>query len=237
MHISVTQPVDAADVPSAWVPPLENGERLTRDEFERRYAAMPEHIKAELIAGVVHMSSPVRIKSHAVPNNDLAGWLSMYRAFTPKVHAGNNATVRLGLDHEVQPDELLCLDPAAGGRVVIDADDYISGAPEWIGEIAASSVNIDLGSKLRVYESNQIQEYLVWRVPDRQIDWFVLHAGRFDPLAASPEGYLKSRVFPGLWLDSKAMVAGDMARVFKVLQEGLNSLEHQEFVASLTAIR
>jgi len=38
-------------------PLLKHGERLCRDEFERRYEAIPESIKAELIEGVVHMSS------------------------------------------------------------------------------------------------------------------------------------------------------------------------------------
>jgi len=196
---------------------------------------MPAHTKAELIEGVVHMSSPVRAKRHAEPHNDLAGWLTMYRAFTPNVHAGNNATVRLGVDHEVQPDELLYLDPTVGGHALIDADDYLSGAPEWIGEIAASSVSIDLGAKLRVYERNQIHEYLVWRVLDQEIDWFFLQAGTFERLAPSPDGYLKSRVFPGLWLDAQAMIGGDMARVLQVLQAGLASPEHRDFVARLQA--
>jgi len=31
------------------LPPLENGDRLTRAEFERRYQTMPHHQKAELI--------------------------------------------------------------------------------------------------------------------------------------------------------------------------------------------
>ena len=34
------------------VPPLENGDRLSRHEFERRYQAMPQVKKAELIEGV-----------------------------------------------------------------------------------------------------------------------------------------------------------------------------------------
>lgn len=41
-------------------PPLENGDRLTREEFEIRYSAMPELKKAELIEGVVYLASPVR---------------------------------------------------------------------------------------------------------------------------------------------------------------------------------
>jgi hypothetical protein len=45
--------------------PLENGDRLSRYEFERRYQAMPNLRKAELLEGVVYiMASPLRIKSH-----------------------------------------------------------------------------------------------------------------------------------------------------------------------------
>src|ERR1019366_2139242 len=40
------------------IPPLENGDHLTVAEFERRYEAMPELKKAELIHGIVHIPSP-----------------------------------------------------------------------------------------------------------------------------------------------------------------------------------
>ena len=48
------------------VPLLEPGDRLTRAEFERRYEAMPELRKAELIEGVVYMPSPVRYRCHGM---------------------------------------------------------------------------------------------------------------------------------------------------------------------------
>ncbi len=41
-----------------FIPLLENGDRLTREEFHRRYEAMPEKVKAELIKGVVYMRLP-----------------------------------------------------------------------------------------------------------------------------------------------------------------------------------
>jgi hypothetical protein len=53
------------------IPRLENGDRLTRDEFERRYAAMPHVKQAELLEGIVHMPSPVRIDQHG---RSSAGW-------------------------------------------------------------------------------------------------------------------------------------------------------------------
>ncbi|KYC43125.1 hypothetical protein WA1_13575 [Scytonema hofmannii PCC 7110] len=40
------------------IPSLESGARLTRPEFERRYSAMPDVKKAELIAGIVYVASP-----------------------------------------------------------------------------------------------------------------------------------------------------------------------------------
>lgn len=233
MNIPLTRPHDGiSDLPATWVPPLENGDRLTREEFERRYEAMPETTKAELIEGVVHMPSPVRARLHGNPHARLMGWLAYYEAFTPGVRAADNSTIRFDADNEVQPDGLLFID-AGSGRAKIDEDDYVAGAPQWIGEVASSSVSIDLGPKFRAYERNQVQEYLVWRVLDREIDWFVLQSGMFERTALSEEGYFKSRVFPGLWLDPRAMIEGEMKHVYEVLQQGLNSTEHANFVAHL----
>ena len=50
------------------LPPLENGDRLTQYEFERRYQAMIQIKKAELIEGVVYVASPVRMANHGRPN-------------------------------------------------------------------------------------------------------------------------------------------------------------------------
>jgi hypothetical protein len=46
------------------VMPLASGDRLTRPEFERRYAADPRVKKAELIEGVVYVASAVSL-AHA----------------------------------------------------------------------------------------------------------------------------------------------------------------------------
>ena len=74
---------------------LENGDRLTRCEFERRYLARPDLNKVELIEGVVYMPSPVRADSHAKPNGAILGWVSLYSASTPGVSMLPDATVRL----------------------------------------------------------------------------------------------------------------------------------------------
>ena len=220
-------------LPKTFVPPLENGDRLTRAEFERRYAAMPEHIRAELVEGVVIMSSPVRFTLHGQQHGDLMTWAGMYRVGTPGILGGGDPTVRLDLDNEPQPDVCLLIDPARGGQAKIDGDGYLNGAPEFVAEVAASTVSQDLGSKLNAYRRNGVAEYLVWRVQDAAIDWFILREGRFDRLIPDADGITRSIVLPGLWLDSAALLSGDLVRVHAVLREGLASGAHLDFVAKL----
>jgi Uma2 family endonuclease len=216
-------------------PPLENGDRLTRLEFERRYDAMPELNKAELIEGVVYMPSPVPVKNHGRPHGQIMGWVAAYCAATPGVEFADNATLRLDTDNEPQPDVALWLPEAAGGRARISEDDYLEGAPEMIVEVSSSSAAYDLHDKLNAYRRNGVKEYVVWRVYHRQIDWFALEAGRYTRIAADADGMLGSRAFPGLRLCVPALLGGDLARVFAELQIGLASEEHAAFVRALAS--
>jgi Uma2 family endonuclease len=216
------------------LPPLENGDRLTRLEFERRYHAMPEVKKAELIEGVVYMASPLRFKPHAEPHGRLITWLGVYQAATPQVEMGIEPTVRLDIDNEPQPDGVLLVSQASGGRSTLSDDGYLEGAPELVAEIAASSVSIDLGDKKRAYRRNDIQEYIVWQVFDQKIDWFALQNGDYVSLQPNPQGVICSQVFPGLWLDVLAMLQGNMQQVLATLQTGINSADHTAFAQQLT---
>jgi len=222
----------ARTTPAPMVPPLRNGDRLTRDEFERRYAAEPNRKKAELIEGVVYTPSPVRFEDHGKQQFNLIGWLWRYVIETPGVAGGDNSSLRLDLDNEPQPDAHLMIKPGFGGQVKIDNEGYIVGAPELVAEVAASSASYDLHSKLHVYRRNGVKEYIVWRVEDEQIDWFVLQKGNFEPLAPI-KSLLKSEVFPGLWLDAKAMLADDLAGVAKAVDKGTATGEHRDFVTKL----
>jgi Uma2 family endonuclease len=215
------------------IPPLENGDRLTREEFERRYEAMPHVTKAELIEGVVYVPSPVRHRQHGQPHIALSGWLVQYQASTPGVEASDNSTVRLDLDNEPQPDALLFIAPQYGGQVRLSEDGYIEGAPELIVEVASSSASYDLNVKLHVYRRNGVREYLVWRVLDQEIDWFTLQASQYQRLPLDANGVYRSEVFPGLWLDTGALLRGDLATVLALVQQGATSPEHAAFVASL----
>jgi Uma2 family endonuclease len=226
-------PVRRSFQKESYVPPLENGDRLTRAEFERRYHAMPTSFRAELIEGVVAVASPVRFNVHGEQHAELLHWLMLYRDGTPGIRCADNATERLDLDNEPQPDVCLLIDPARGGNVKIDADGYIEGAPELVAEVAASSVSLDLGPKLNAYRRNGVREYIVWRVQDNEIDWFIHREGRFDRLQPGTDGITRSETYPGLWLDAPALIQGDLPRVHAVLRQGLASAEHEAFVSKL----
>jgi Uma2 family endonuclease len=221
------------DSSSPPVPALVNGDRLTRREFERRYAAMPHVKKAELIEGTVYMPSPVHFESHSHPHSAIVGWLVTYAAATSHVSAGDNATVRLDLDNEPQPDALLRIDADCGGQSEISDDDYIEGAPELIVEVAHSSAAYDLHDKKQAYRRNQVQEYVVWQIEDDRVDWFVLEDGTYLTLSPDAEGLLTSRVFPGLVLDVDALLADEIDTVLARLQDEVGHDEHQTFVDRL----
>ena len=150
MTPSTGEPLTLGPVPLSAIPTLEPGDRLTRDEFERRYAAMPALKKAELIEGVVYMPSPVRVRRHGGPHAKIITWLGHYQAQTPGVEVADNATARLDLDNEPQPDAMLYIIPERGGQVRITPDDYIEAAPELVAEVASSSASDDLNTKLHV---------------------------------------------------------------------------------------
>lgn len=225
-------------VEEGWAPAkltLEAGDRLSRAEFERRYEAMPELKKAELIEGVVYMPSPI-LMIHGEAQGYLLVWLASYQMATLGVQCGGNASVRLDLDNEVQPDALMRIHTFAGGSSRLSSKGYVDGAPELVIEIALSSVSYDLHDKLKVYRRNGVQEYLVWRVLEGAIDWFSLEEGEYAPLPAGEDGVVRSRVFPGLWLAVSALLQGDLTAVMAALQDGLRSPEHTAFAERLTAL-
>ncbi|NEO33741.1 MAG: Uma2 family endonuclease [Symploca sp. SIO3C6] len=215
------------------LPILESGDHLGRHEFERRYHAMPHLKKAELIEGIVYVPSPLRFEPHARPHGHLITWLGVYEASTHGVKMGDNPTVRLDLDNEPQPDAVLLIDESLGGQSHLSEDGYIEGAPELVAEVAASSVANDLYDKKMVYRRNGVKEYIVWQVLDHKLDWFVLQEDDYASFEPDEVGIIRSQVFPGLWLAISALLGGDMAKVLAVVQEGLNSPAHAEFLKRL----
>jgi Uma2 family endonuclease len=156
----------------------------------------------------------------------------VYQAATPGVQGGDNGTLRLDLDNRPQPDAFLRILPSHGGRSRTE-DGYVVGAPELVAEVAASSASYDLHDKLNADRRNGVCEYVVWRVLDEEVDWFVLREGRYQRLAPTADQFHRSEIFPGLWLDAAALLRGELPRVVQVVQQGVASPEHAKFVRRL----
>lgn len=213
------------------IPELCAGDRLTRDEFERRYDAMPHLKKAELIEGMVYVASPVNLMRHGQPHGVMVFWLHCYRGATPGLICGDNSTVRLDQDNVPQPDLLLCLPERVGGQAKVLADGNLEGPPELVVEVAASSVSYDLHQKFHAYRRSGVLEYLVHRVDDAEVDWFLLERGTYRRQEIGADGTLRSRVFPGLWLDVAALLRQDESALQATVRRGCATPEHAAFAA------
>jgi hypothetical protein len=223
------------------VPPLQNGDHLTREEFHRRYEAMGENVRAELIEGIVYigssdaMPSPVSLDHHGTPHLDLGGWIMHYCMKTPGLLRGSDSSVFIDGINEPQPDVLLGIPKTAGGQTQVvqrGGEKYVASAPELVAEVAASTRSIDLNAKQSAYQRNGVREYLVLLTEDQpEVRWMALAEGRFVEMDAE-EDLLKSKVFPGLWLDPAALLAGDLSKLIAALDRGCATEDHRAFAAS-----
>jgi Uma2 family endonuclease len=218
------------------LPPLRAGERLDQPTFHERYEAMPPETRAELVGGVVYVPSPMR-QDHGKPSQFIAGWLFQYECQTPGIEGYIGTTVKLDLKGEPQPDHLLLIPAELGGQSGVDADNYLTAAPELVVEVARSSRRYDLTKKKVDYERAGVLEYLVAELDPDRIHWFVRRGDHFEVLRPGRDGIHRSEAFPGLWLDSKALFTEDRARLVRVLKRGLRSPEHAAFAARLARVR
>jgi Uma2 family endonuclease len=212
--------------------PLVPGDKLSQDEFLRRWEAMPDVKRAELIGGLVYMPSPVT-EQHGESHLNIGGWISVYAASTPGCKGGSESTW-LMLKDAPQPDAHLWVLPEFGGQARIEGR-YLAGAPELAAEVSLSSTDHDLHEKMELYRSAGVQEYLVILLRDQEIRWHRLIHGNYELIAPSGDGVLRSQEFPRLWLNPEAFLAGNMAAVYESLQLGLQSPEHAEFVRALAS--
>jgi Uma2 family endonuclease len=231
------------------IPPLRDGDRLSGPEFLRRYEADRTVGRAELIGGVVYINArrrpdgteehmpPIANEGHARPQFNLIGFLGIYALHTPGVEGSGPATVIVSDEALPEPDALMRILPECGGRCTPTADDYLEGPPELLVEVANTSVHRDMGPKYRDYQDGGVLEYLVWRTADRRFHLFTLARGRYRPVPPTDEGVLRSVAFPGLWLDTAALLAGDLRKALDTLQLGIASPEHAAFVAKLAAAK
>jgi Uma2 family endonuclease len=213
-----------------FLPRLKTGDRMDSATFMTIYERMPEGFRAQLIRGVVYVALPMSA-DHGGSNSDVSAWLGAYRAKTPGVRSYAGSTIRLGPQDNPEPDAALVILPGYGGQARIDGK-YLDGAPELVIEVSYSTQAYDLNDKLAAYREAGVREYVVVLGEDR-IEWLVLRDGRYETHAPEPDGLLRSTVFPGLWLDAPALLAGDIARLFAAVDRGTSTPEHAAFVARL----
>jgi Uma2 family endonuclease len=214
------------------IPRLLNGDHLTVPEFERRYEAVEEDQRAELIEGIVVMSPP--ISSDHGRTNSLMNWLlHHYATATPRTAVAVNTSVHLDGKNEYQPDVMLWIETGNLSGLHMGATGLLEGRPELAVEIALSSHSYDLHEKKAVYQRNQVPEYIVWEVMDARIQWFMLKDGEYVLSKERADGVHCSRIFPGLWLNMPALIAGDSKKAFRSLEKGIKSAGHKAFVKKL----
>jgi Uma2 family endonuclease len=224
--------------PQIYRPPLlYNGQRLEREEFYRRIDClieMGEDPKGiERLEGVVYMPASIRAQQHAEPQGYMVTWLGTYTAMTPGVQLGGNATSKLDLENDPESDAFLRIRPECGGQSRTDRRGFIDGPPELLVEVTGSTTEKDLELKFEVYRRNGVLEYIVWETLAEEFYWFALENSEYVRMTPGVDGLLKSRVFPGLWLDVEALLNGDLARVLAIVQQGITTPEHAEFVERL----
>src|SRR5262245_17339810 len=202
------------------LPPLINGDRLDQKTVHARYEAMPSHVRAELIGGIVYRPSPLK-PPHGRTGPQTLGWLILYEAATPGVETYENTTSILDEQSEPQPDAFLIVSPALSGQMRLNEDGYLEGAPEFVAEIAYGSESIDLHGKKDDYERTGVKEYLVVALRQQRVHWFILRDGRYHNHPPGADGIYRSEVFPGLWLDPAALLRLDALRIKQVLDQGL----------------
>jgi Uma2 family endonuclease len=217
------------------LPPLIDGQHLDQSTFHERYEAMPDGTWAELVGGRVYIPSPV-CNEHGEYDDHVAFWIVRYKRSTKGLRSGKNSTVILGRFGETQPDGHLRIPEEFGGQTHIEGG-FIVGAPELVIEIARSSRYYDLNGKKAEYEEAGVQEYIVVELDPDRVHWFVRRGDHFEDLSHGADGIYRSEAFPGLWLDPVALLNEDLDRLSEVLEQGLATPEHADFVAKLAAAR
>jgi Uma2 family endonuclease len=215
----------------ARVPWLLNGDHLTVPEFERRYEALLHDERFELIEGIVVMSPPIS-SEHGKANSLLDWLLRHYSAATPRTAVAVNTSIRMDGKNEYQPDVMLWIESGSMARMATGAS-ALEGRPELVVEIALSSSSYDRHEKKAVYQRNQVPEYLIWEVMDARIQWFILENGEYILSTGRENGVHCSRIFPGLWLNLRALLDGDDKKAIRILNRGIQSAAHKSFVKQL----
>jgi Uma2 family endonuclease len=226
--------VDRAQ-PTKTLPPLVAGQHLDQPTFHERYEAMPPETRAELVGGVVFLTPPHRA-DYGEMTMTVSGWLFRYKMNTAGLRGGN-CTIKMDVLSEVEPECSLRIPASLGGRSWVDEDGYLCGAPELLVEVDDQSRDLDLVLKKYEYERIGIREYVFVGIHPQELLRFIRRGNHFEDWPPGQDGIYRSEVFPGLWLDPKALYAQDLDRLGEVLEQGVATPQHADFVARLARAR
>ena len=96
---------------------------------------MSPETRAELIGGIVYMSSPQKMPRGRFQHL-LSRWIGEYEEATPGTEALLNSTNILGRESEPEPDACLLVLPECRGQTWENKEHYLCGAPELVAEVA-----------------------------------------------------------------------------------------------------
>jgi Uma2 family endonuclease len=105
-------------------------------------------------------------------------------------------------------------------RPAVDRGPYGGGAPELIAEICLASTEVDFGPKAALYKAAGVREYITIEMFRQRIVWRMLEDCAYITQEVPADGILRSRIFPGLWLDMAAFWADDDAKMQAALNAG-----------------
>ena len=218
----------------ATAPELREGEQLDREEFMDRWEALPDLKYAELIGGKVSLRLFPLSLDHGAGDSGASSLLYNYAAATPGCASYGESTWYMR-DDAPEPETALVILPEYGGQsktFMRNGKRFGIGAPELIVEVSLSTRSYDLSVKKELYRKAGVLEFPCIQPEKKKVNWFRLVDGHYVELKPKG-GVYRSLIFPGLWLDAKALFAGHSARVLDVLREGLDSPEHAAFKAEL----
>ena len=230
---------------------LFHGMFMRNPEYHTLYEQTPPGFRAELIEWRVYINRDHRGRAGGdlwdEPHGDIVGtkyrhaskqllldwWLGEYAANTPGVDPLSTPTVRMPDGSEPEPDAVLRRISAEElAAEAEDHDGWVTYLPALAAEVSDSTRTRDAGPRRRDYERNGVAEYLMIDLPGRRVRWFARDdAGAYAEMPPGDDGLLKSRAFPGLWLDPAALLAGDRAALKTALAAGLATDEHAAYVA------
>jgi len=220
----------------SWLPaldyPFENGDEMDQPTFHRLYKIMPRNFRAELIGGVVYYKMPTKYQ-HGKPHPMLVLWLGTYAYDTPGCGFRTTTTSVLDPMSEPEPDVMLYVCREFGGSVYVDEEDFVTGVPNFITEVANSSLAIDLDRKKVDYQRAGVQEYLFILAKEQRLVWFELLDGLYVEKQTDVDGVLKSTIFPGLWLSPDSLFEEHSAALLGTLREGMATADYRTWRLSL----